>query len=58
MFDRVVPHDVLGVEEVGDGSVGDAKLTVGLRQAPLSSRKENFALSSEKLKKMFLLVKY
>jgi hypothetical protein len=26
MLDRIVPHDVLRVEEVGDGSVGDAKL--------------------------------
>ena len=42
---RVVPHDVLGVEEVGDGGVGDAQLPVRLGQPPLSPGEEDLALS-------------
>lgn len=47
MFDGIVPHDSFRVKEVCDGGVGDAQLAVGLRQTPLSTREENFALSSE-----------
>jgi hypothetical protein len=54
VFDGIVPHDVLRVEEVGDGRVRDAQLAVRLSQAPLSTRKENFALSSGN-QKYFLL---
>ena len=42
---RVVPHDVLGVEEVGDGGVGDAQLPVRLGQPPLSPGEEDLALT-------------
>ena len=56
MFDGVVPHDVLRVKEVGDGRVSDAQLAVRLSQAPLSTRKENFALSSGNQKYVLLRV--
>ena len=46
VLNGVVPHDVLGVEEVGDGCIGDAQLPVGLSQPPLSPGEKYFTLSS------------
>ena len=53
VLDGVVPHDVLGVEEVGDGRIRDAQLPVGLGQPPLSPGEKNFTLSSETNKNVF-----
>lgn len=50
MFDGIVSHDVLGVEEVGDGRVRDAQLPVGLCQAPLRAWEENLTLAPEYFK--------
>ncbi len=54
MLYRVVPHDVLGVEEVGDGRVRDPQLPVGLSQAPLRPWEENLTLASGNEKKFQL----
>ena len=54
VLDGVVPHDVLGVEEVGDGGIRDAQLPVGLGQPPLSPGEKNFTLSSETNKNVFV----
>ena len=47
MLNGVIPHDVLGVEKVGDGRVRDAQLPVRLCQPPLRPGKKYFALSPE-----------